>query len=81
MLIVFIRVLFGTIVDIIINGKWCFCVFTVHIANVNFTRFSKVSTRNTFTFFQPQPEFALKLFLIFGQSDEPHYSTYTVVLI
>ena len=38
-----------------------------------FTRFSKVSTRNIFTFFQPRPELVLKLFLIFGQS-EPHCS-------
>ena len=39
----------------------------------NFTRFSKVSTRNIFTFLQPQPELVLKLFLIFGIS-EPHCS-------
>ena len=35
----------------------------------DFTRFSKVLTRNIFTFFQPQPELVLKLFLIFGQSE------------
>ena len=45
----------------------------------HFTKISKVSTTNIFTFFQPQSEFALKLFLIFGQS-EPHCS-YKVVLI
>ena len=45
-----------------------------------FTRFSEVSTRNIFPFFQPQPLFVLKLFLIFGQSDEPHCS-HKVVLI
>ena len=27
---------FGTMVDIIINGKRCFCVFTAHTANVNY---------------------------------------------
>ena len=32
-------------------------------------RFSKVSTRNIFTFFQPQSELVLKLFLIFGKSE------------
>ena len=34
--ITWIRVLFGTMVDIIINGKRCFCVFTVHIAIINY---------------------------------------------
>ena len=66
----------GQSVDII-NGKRCFCVLTVHIANVNLiTRFSKASTGNIFTFFQARPELVLKLFLIFGHS-EPHcYSWY-----
>ena len=45
----------------------------------DFTRFSKVSTRNIFTFFQPQPELVLKLFLIFGQSES--HCSYKVVLI
>ena len=45
----------------------------------NFTRFSKVPTRIIFTFFQPQPELVLKLFLTFGQS-EPNCS-YKVVLM
>ena len=75
----YVNHLVGKIVDIIINGKRCFCVFTVHFAKVNYTRFSKVSSRNIFIFFQPEPELVLKLFLIFGQS-EPH-SSYEVILI
>ena len=67
-------------VDIIINGKRCFCVFTVHIANVKLiTRFSKVSTKNIFTCFQPCPELVLKLFIVFGQPEPP--CSYKVVLI
>ena len=55
-------------------------------AEINFfvdqcTRFSKVSTRNIFTFFQSQPELVLKLFLLscsvlFRKSEHWHYSTY-----
>ena len=40
----------------------------------------KLSTRNTFTFFQPQPELVLKMFLIFSQS-EPQCSYKVIVLI
>ena len=70
---------FRTIVDIIINGKKCCCVFTVHIANVYITIFSKVSARNIFTFFQPHPELVLKLFSIFGPS-EPYCSNKIVLI-
>ena len=39
-----IRVSFGTITDTIISENRCFCVFTVHIANVNY----KISTLSIF---------------------------------
>ena len=64
-----------------IQDYWLLCILSslatlVHrlqrsifrLPNVFTTRFNKVSTRNIFTFYQPQPELVLKLFLIFGQS-------------
>ena len=57
-------------VDIIINEKQCFCLSFHRTANA---KDWVVSTRNIFTFFQPQPELILKLFSIFRQS-EPHFS-------
>ena len=56
---------------IIINGKRCFCVLTVHIANVNWQDSVKFQLE---TFFQPLPEFVLKFVLNFQPISEPHPS-------
>ena len=52
-------------------------VFLLCTSRTQITRFSKVSTQNIFTFFQPQPELVLKLFLIFGQSES--HCSYKVI--
>ena len=58
MLIVCMCVSFET-VDITINGKRCSCVFTVHIANVNY-KIKKSFSKKHFHFFSPQLELVLK---------------------
>ena len=60
---------FGTIVDKIINGKRCFCVFTLHIAKRKLQDSVKFQQETLISCFQPQPELVLKMFLIFVQSE------------
>ena len=59
-----------------VNGA---SVFLLCILRTEITRFSKVSTTNIFTFFQPKTELVLKLFLILGQT-EPHCSSKIVLI-
>ena len=80
MLIVCIRVSFGTIVDIIINVKQCMllCFYCAHCER-KLQDLVKFQLETLSLFFSLSLSLFLKLFLILGQR-EPHCS-YKVVLI